>query len=171
MVSVRFQPTVAGQLQRYGRGQRRPDRRVEHAEHQRQRYGAWCTRAHGAAATSWSAATAPAPCRITSAVAAASSARYRPANQLSLTQNESKVSGFDIARSGHRPGTVRPTPTARSCARARANSGQSMSLSLSSWTSSASAASMSGNFSYNATFSGLPGVAVVVSRLSGVTRR
>ena len=48
-----------------------------------------------------------------------------------------------------------------------ANSG-TMSLSLSSWTSSASGSSMTGNFSYNATISGLPGVAVVVSRLSGV---
>lgn len=46
-----------------------------------------------------------------------------------------------------------------------------VSLTLSSWNTSVAGASMSGSFAYNAGLSGIPGVAVVVSRFSGVTRQ
>jgi hypothetical protein len=89
---------------------------------------------------------------------------------LSLTQNGASVSGsMSLGQvTGPVSGSINANGTL--VLQGGANSG-TMSLSLSSWTSTAAAQSMSGNFSYNATFSGLPGVAVVVARLSGVTKR
>lgn len=49
--------------------------------------------------------------------------------------------------------------------------GGSITVALSGFTVSVSGTSMSGNFTYNAGLAGVPGVAVVTSRLSGMTRR
>ena len=89
---------------------------------------------------------------------------------LSLTQNGSSVSGsFSIGQvTGAASGTVNAGGTL--VLQGTANSG-TLSISLSSWATTASGSSMTGNFSYNATISGVPGVGVVVARLSGVTRR
>jgi hypothetical protein len=46
-----------------------------------------------------------------------------------------------------------------------------LSIQITSWSTSIQGNSMSGNVTYNASLSTLPGVAVVVSRLSGVTRQ
>ena len=91
-------------------------------------------------------------------------------NPDSLTQNGASVSGsMSLGQvTGPVSGSVNANGTL--VLQGGANSG-TMSISLSSWTSTATTQSMTGNFSYNATFSGLPGVAVVVARLSGVTRR
>jgi len=50
-------------------------------------------------------------------------------------------------------------------------SGGQVSLALSSWQANVSGASMTGTFAYNAGLQGVPGIAVVVSRFSGVVRQ
>jgi len=89
---------------------------------------------------------------------------------LSLTQNGTAVSGsFSLGQvTGSATGTVNAGGTL--VLQGTASSGQ-LTTTLSGWTSTVSGSSMSGTFSYNASVSGIPGVAVIVSRLSGVTRR
>ena len=89
---------------------------------------------------------------------------------LSLTQNGAAVSGsFSLGQvTGSATGTVNAGGTL--VLQGTAGSGQ-LTTTLSGWTSTASGSSMTGTFSYNASVSGIPGVAVIVSRLSGVTRR
>lgn len=89
---------------------------------------------------------------------------------MNLTQNGSSVSGsFSIGQvTGAATGTVNGSGVL--VLQGTANSG-TLSITLSSWTTTATGNSMTGNFSYNATITGVPGVGVVVARLSGVTRR
>lgn len=89
---------------------------------------------------------------------------------LSLTQNGNAVSG--TLSLGSVTGVVNGTITAGGTMvlQGTATSGQS-SAQLSSWSTTVTASSMDGSFTYNAGVTGIPGVAVVVSRLSGVTRR
>jgi hypothetical protein len=89
---------------------------------------------------------------------------------MSLNQNGANVSGsFSIGQvTGSTTGTVNASGVL--VLQGTANSG-TLSISLSSWTSTAIGNSMTGNFSYNATITGVPGVGVIVSRLSGVTKR
>ena len=89
---------------------------------------------------------------------------------MSLNQNGSNISGsFSIGQvSGAATGTVNANGTL--VLQGTANSG-TLSISLSSWATTASGNSMTGNFSYNATITGVPGVGVIVARLSGVTKR
>ena len=89
---------------------------------------------------------------------------------MSLNQNGSNISGsFSIGQvSGAATGTVNANGTL--VLQGTANSG-TLSISLSSWATTASGNSMTGNFSYNATIAGVPGVGVIVARLSGVTKR
>ncbi len=89
---------------------------------------------------------------------------------LSLTQNGTSVSGsISLGQvSGPVNGSVNASGTL--VLQGSASSG-TLSLTLSSWSTTATSTSMSGSFAYNAGLSGIPGVAVVVSRLSGVTRR
>lgn len=89
---------------------------------------------------------------------------------MSLTQNGSSVSGtFSLGQvTGVATGTVNAGGTL--VLQGTATSGQ-LTTALSGWSSTVSGSSMEGTFSYNASVSGIPGVAVIVSRLSGVTRR
>lgn len=89
---------------------------------------------------------------------------------MSLNQNGSSISGsFSIGQvTGAATGTVNASGVL--VLQGTANSG-TLSISLSSWTTTASGNSMTGNFSYNATITGVPGVGVIVARLSGVTKR
>lgn len=89
---------------------------------------------------------------------------------LSLTQNGNAVSG--TLSLGQVTGVVNGTITGDGTLvlQGTATSGQSTAQ-LSSWSTTVNATSMEGTFTYNASIGGIPGVAVVVSRLSGVTRR
>lgn len=89
---------------------------------------------------------------------------------MTLTQNGNAVSG--VLSLGQVTGVVNGTVTAGGTMvlQGTVTSGQS-SAQLTSWTTTVSGNSMTGNFTYNASFSGIPGVAVVVTRLSGVTKR
>lgn len=89
---------------------------------------------------------------------------------LSLTQNGTSVSGtFSLGQvTGSASGAVNASGTL--VLQGTASSG-TLTAALSGWSSTVSGTSMSGTFSYNASVSGIPGVAVIVSRLSGVTRR
>lgn len=89
---------------------------------------------------------------------------------LSLTQNGASVSGtFSLGQvTGSANGSVNASGAL--VLQGTATSGQ-LTAALSGWSSTTTGTSMSGNFSYNASVVGIPGVAVVVSRLSGVTRR
>ena len=89
---------------------------------------------------------------------------------LNLTQSGTAVSGsISLGQvTGAVTGTVNGSGTL--VLQGTANSG-TLSLALSAWSTTVSGSSMTGNFSYNAGVTGIPGVAVVVSRLSGVTRR
>lgn len=89
---------------------------------------------------------------------------------LSLTQNGNSVTGAILLGqvSGVVSGAVSASGTLLLQGSASAGT---LSLTLSSWNTTASGSSMTGTFSYNAGLSGIPGTAVIVSRLSGVTRR
>lgn len=89
---------------------------------------------------------------------------------LSLTQSGTSVSG--TLSLGSVTGVVNGTVTGSGTLvlQGTVRSGQT-SGTLSGWSTTASGASMSGAFSYDAAFTGIPGVAVVRARLSGVTRR
>lgn len=89
---------------------------------------------------------------------------------ISLTQNGTSVAG--TVSFGQVTGVMNGSVTGGGTLvlQGNATSG-TLSLSLSSWNTTASGNSMSGSFTYNASFGGIPGVAVVVSRLSGVTKR
>ncbi|MEZ5288349.1 MAG: choice-of-anchor D domain-containing protein [Vicinamibacterales bacterium] len=89
---------------------------------------------------------------------------------LSLTQNGSSVTGtFSLGQvTGVANGTVNAGGTL--VLQGTATSG-TLTAQLSSWSTTVSGSSMTGTFTYNASIGGIPGVAVVVSRLSGVTRR
>lgn len=89
---------------------------------------------------------------------------------LSLTQNGTSVTGSISL--GQVTGPVNGSVNAGGTLvlQGTASSG-TLSLTLSSWSTTVSGTAMNGNFAYNAGLSGIPGVAVVVSRLSGVTRR
>lgn len=90
---------------------------------------------------------------------------------LSLTQNGTTVSGT-MALGGDITGVVNGTVNAGGTLviQGTATSGD-FTAALSSWASTVTATSMEGTFTYNASIRALPGVAVVVSRLSGMTRR
>lgn len=89
---------------------------------------------------------------------------------MSLTQNASAVSGSvslgsvtgSVTGSVNLNGTLILSGTLTS----GGNSAQ-----LTTWATTVSGSTMTGNVTYNASFSGIPGVAVVVTRLSNVTRR
>lgn len=89
---------------------------------------------------------------------------------MSLTQNASSVSGSvslgqvtgSVTGSVNLNGTLILSGTLTQ----GTNTAQ-----LTSWTTSVSGSTMTGNFTYNASLGGIPGVAVVVTRLSNVTRR
>ncbi|MEP7118276.1 MAG: choice-of-anchor D domain-containing protein [Acidobacteriota bacterium] len=89
---------------------------------------------------------------------------------LSLTQNGSTVSGtFSLGQvTGAANGTVNASGAL--VLQGTATSGQ-LTTALSGWTSTVTGTAMNGNFSYNASIGGIPGVAVVVAHLSGVTKR
>lgn len=89
---------------------------------------------------------------------------------MSLNQNGSSISGsFSIGQvTGAATGTVNASGVL--VLQGTANSG-TLAISLSSWTTTSIGNSMTGNFSYNATITGVPGVGVIVARLSGVTKR
>jgi hypothetical protein len=88
---------------------------------------------------------------------------------LSLTQSGSSVSGsISIGQvSGPVTGTVNGSGTLLLQGTARNGT---LALTLSGWSTTVSGASMSGTFVYNASIGGIPGVAVVTNRLSGVRR-
>jgi hypothetical protein len=89
---------------------------------------------------------------------------------LSLTQNGTAVSG--TISLGQVTGVVTGAINASGALVLQGSaSGGQISLSLSSWNTTVSGSAMTGTFTYNAGLSGIPGVAVVVSRLSGVSRR
>jgi hypothetical protein len=89
---------------------------------------------------------------------------------LSLTQNGTAVSG--TISLGQVTGVVTGSVNGGGALVLQGSaSGGQISLSLSSWNTTVSGTSMTGTFTYNAGLSGIPGVAVVVSRLSGVSRR
>lgn len=89
---------------------------------------------------------------------------------LTLTQNGTSVNGTILLGrvSGAVSGNI--SPNGALVLQGSAVSG-TLSLMLSSFDVSVNGASMNGSFSYNAGLSGIPGVAVVVSRFSGVTRQ
>ena len=89
---------------------------------------------------------------------------------MSLTQNGTSVSGTLSlgAVTGVVTGTV--TGAGDMVLQGTVRGGQT-SGTLSGWSTTVSGSTMSGNFSYDAAFTGIPGVAVVRARLSGVTRR
>lgn len=89
---------------------------------------------------------------------------------MTLTQTGSAVSG--VLSLGQVTGVVNGTVTAGGTMvlQGTVTSGQS-SGQLTSWATTVNGSSMTGNFTYNASVSGIPGVAVVVTRLSGVTKR
>lgn len=89
---------------------------------------------------------------------------------LSLTQNGTAVSG--TISFGQVTGVVNGTINAAGnlVLQGTATGGQ-ITVALSSWNTTVSGSSMTGSFTYNAGLSGVPGVAVVTSTLSGVTRR
>ncbi|MGD9902594.1 MAG: choice-of-anchor D domain-containing protein [Vicinamibacterales bacterium] len=89
---------------------------------------------------------------------------------LSLTQSGSSVSG--TISFGQVTGVVTGSINAAGnlVLQGTATGGQ-VSVSLSSWLTTVSGTSMTGAFTYNAGLNGVPGVAVVTSTLSGVTRR
>jgi hypothetical protein len=90
--------------------------------------------------------------------------------QLSLSQTGSSVSG--TISLGQVTGIVNGIVDGGGALTLQGSAtGGQISLTLSSWSTTVSGTSMSGTFAYNAGLSGIPGVAVVVSRLSGVTRR
>ena len=87
-----------------------------------------------------------------------------------LTQNGASVTGTILLGqvSGVVNGAVNASGTLVLQGSASAGT---LSLSLSSWNTTAAGTAMNGTFAYNAGLSGIPGTAVIVSRLSGVTRR
>ena len=89
---------------------------------------------------------------------------------MSLTQNGTSVSG--TLSLGSVTGVVTGTVTGAGdmVLQGTVRSGQT-SGTLSGWSTTVSGSAMSGSFSYDAAFTGIPGVAVVRARLSGVTRR
>jgi len=99
---------------------------------------------------------------------------YPPGSSLpvtvSLTQNGSAVNGSILLGqvSGPVSGTI--SPSGAIVLQGSASAGQ-LSLTLSSWNATVSGSSLSGSFAYNASLHGIPGVAVIVSRFSGVTRQ
>lgn len=99
---------------------------------------------------------------------------YPPGTSLpvtfTLTQTGSAVTGSIRFGSvgGAVSGVVNPSGTL--VLQGSASAGQ-VSLTLSSWTATVSGSALSGAFAYNAGLSGIPGVAVVASRFSGVTRQ
>lgn len=99
---------------------------------------------------------------------------YPPGSSLpismNLTQNGSSVSG-SIAFgqvTGSVNGTINSAGTLT--LQGTATNGQ-ITVALSGFSVSISGSSMTGNLTYNAGLAGVPGVAVITSRLSGVTRR
>ena len=89
---------------------------------------------------------------------------------MTLTQNGTSISG--TLALGQVTGVVTGTVAGGSTLvlQGTVRSGQT-SGTLSGWSTTASGSSMSGNFSYDAAFTGIPGVAVGRARLRGVTRR
>jgi Abnormal spindle-like microcephaly-assoc'd, ASPM-SPD-2-Hydin/CARDB len=89
---------------------------------------------------------------------------------MTLTQNGTSISG--TLSLGQVTGVVTGIVAGGSTLvlQGTVRSGQT-SATLSGWSTTASGSSMAGNFSYDAAFTGIPGVAVVRARLSGVTRR
>lgn len=89
---------------------------------------------------------------------------------LSLTQNGAAVTGTILLGqvSGVVSGAVNASGTLVLQGSASAGT---LSLALSSWNTTTGGGAMNGTFAYNAGLSGVPGTAVIVSRLSGVTRR
>lgn len=89
---------------------------------------------------------------------------------LTLTQNGGSVSGTIALGqvTGSVSGSVNGAGTL--ALQGTASNGQ-INVTLTSWSSSANGSSMEGAFTYNAGLAGVPGVAVVTSHLSGVTRR
>lgn len=89
---------------------------------------------------------------------------------LSLTQNASAVTGS--LSLGSVTGSVNGSVNANGTLilSGTATSGTSAAQ-LTSWATTVSGSTMSGNFTYNASLGGIPGVAVVVTRLSNVTKR
>lgn len=89
---------------------------------------------------------------------------------LSLTQNASAVSGSMSLGSvtGNVSGSVNLNGTLILSGTATQGTNTAQ---LTSWSTSVSGSTMTGNFTYNASIGGIPGVAVVVTRLSNVTRR
>lgn len=89
---------------------------------------------------------------------------------LSLTQNGTAVSG--TISFGQVTGVVNGTINASGTLVLQGTAtGSQITATLSSWNTVVSGSSMTGSFTYNAGLSGVPGVAVVTSTLSGVTRR
>lgn len=89
---------------------------------------------------------------------------------LSLTQNGTAVSG--TISFGQVTGVVNGTINASGNLVLQGTAtGSQITASLSSWNTTVSGSSMTGSFTYNAGLAGVPGVAVVTSTLSGVTRR
>lgn len=99
---------------------------------------------------------------------------YPPGSSLpvsvTLTQSGSAVNG--TIRLGSVTGPVNGVVNANGSLvlQGSASAGQ-VSLSLSSWNTVVAGQALNGNFAYNASLSGVPGVAVIASRFSGVTRQ
>jgi hypothetical protein len=89
---------------------------------------------------------------------------------LNLTQSGSGVTGTVSFGSVTGVATGVVDGTGGLTLRATATSG-SLSVTITSWSSRISGSAMEGNVVYNATAAGVPGVASVVTRLSGVTKR
>lgn len=89
---------------------------------------------------------------------------------LSLSQNGSSVSG--TITYGQVTGSVNGSiNSGGTLVLQGAAVGGSITVTIANFTVNVNGSSMTGNFTYNAGLAGVPGVAVVTSRLSGVTRR
>lgn len=99
---------------------------------------------------------------------------YPPGSSLpiSVTLQQSGASVNGSITLGRVVGAVHGTisPTGTLILQGTASAG-TLSLSLSSWNTSVGGGAMNGSFAYNASLQGIPGVAVIGSRLSGVSRR
>jgi Protein of unknown function (DUF1573) len=90
--------------------------------------------------------------------------------RLSLTQNGQGVSGTIALGQVTGPVSGNVNAGGTLVLQGSASNGQ-IQLTISSWSTNASGSTMNGSFTYNAGLSGVPGVAVVVSSLSGVTKQ
>ncbi len=160
-----------GQLQRHADGERGPDQRLQHHGHQRQRHrrqrsGQLVRTLHRGAVRRH---------RLEPGLFLLDQSRRLPAGIQPADQPESlavRVVGVGHISFGQVTGSVNGTVNSAGTLVLQGTAvGGQITVALSGFNVSVNGSSMTGNFTYNAGLVGIPGVAVVTSRLDGVTKR